>query len=48
LLLQISTLPLSELGTIVRYPQPKELTDDEEELSPSPKKHKASPMAEDA
>jgi hypothetical protein len=48
LFLQISTLPPSELGPIVRYPRPKELTDDEEESPPSPKKRKASPMAEDA
>jgi hypothetical protein len=48
LFLQISTLPPSELGPIVRYPRPKELTDDEEESSPSPKIHKASPMVEDA
>jgi hypothetical protein len=46
--LQISTLHPSELGPIVHYPWPKELTDDEEESSPSPKKRKASPMAEDA
>jgi hypothetical protein len=45
--LQISTLPPSELGPIVHYPRPKELTDDEEETSPSPKRRKASPMAED-
>jgi hypothetical protein len=46
--LQISTLHPSELGPIVRYPRPKELTNDEEESSPSPKKRKASPMAKDA
>jgi hypothetical protein len=46
--LQISTLPPSKLGPIVRYPRPKELTDDEEETSPSPKRHKASPMVGDA
>jgi hypothetical protein len=45
--MQISTLPPSELGPIVRYPRPKELTDDGEETSPSPKRRKASPMAED-
>jgi hypothetical protein len=46
--LQISTLPPSELGPIVRYPWPKEHIDDEEETSPYPNKCKASPMAGDA
>jgi hypothetical protein len=46
--LQISTLPPSELGLIVRYTRPEELTDDEEESSPSPKRCKDSPIAEDA
>jgi hypothetical protein len=45
--LQISTLPPSKLGPIIRYMQPKELTDDEEESSPSSKRCKASPIAED-
>jgi hypothetical protein len=44
--LQISTLPPSELGTIIRYPWLKELTNDEEETSPSPTRRHASPMAE--
>jgi hypothetical protein len=40
--------PPSELGLIVRYPRPKELTDDEEETSSSPKRRESSPVAEDA
>jgi hypothetical protein len=43
-LLQISTLPTSKLGPIVRYPWLKELTDDEEETSSSTKTRQASPM----
>jgi hypothetical protein len=46
--LQIFTLPPTKLGPIVRYLRPKEHTDNEEETSPSPKRHKASPMAGDA
>jgi hypothetical protein len=47
--LQISTLPTSELSPIVRYPRPKELTDDEEELTSSPiHKRKAPSASEDA
>jgi hypothetical protein len=47
--LQISTLPASELSPIVRYLRPKELTDDEEELTSSPIHKRKAPLAmEDA
>jgi hypothetical protein len=45
---QLSTLPLSELSHLVRYPRSKELTDDKEETSSSPKRHKSSPVSEEA
>jgi hypothetical protein len=38
----------SELSHLVCYPRSKELTDDEEETSSSPKRHKSSPVAEEA
>jgi hypothetical protein len=44
---QLSSLPPSELSRPVRYPRSKELTDDEEEIS-SPKRHKSSPVVEEA
>jgi hypothetical protein len=47
-LLQLSSLPPSELSHLVLYPRSKELTDDEEETSSSPKRHKSSPVAEEA
>jgi hypothetical protein len=37
----------SELSRLVRYPWSKELTDDDE-TSPSPKRHKSSPVAKEA
>jgi hypothetical protein len=37
---QLSSLPPSELSRLVRYPQTKELTDDEDETSSSPKRQK--------
>jgi hypothetical protein len=46
--LQLSSLPPSELSRLVRYPRSKELTDDEEETSASPKRRKSSPVAEEA
>jgi hypothetical protein len=46
--LQLSSLPPSELSSLVRYPRSKELTDDKEETSSSPKRHKSSPVAEEA
>jgi hypothetical protein len=45
---QLSTLPLSELSHLVRYPRSKELTDDKEETSSSQKRHKSLPVAEEA
>jgi hypothetical protein len=47
--LQISTLLPTDLGLIVHYPRPKELTDDEDEdpVSSPIKKCKASSAAED-
>jgi hypothetical protein len=47
--LQIHTLLTAELGLIIRYPRPEELTDDkEEEPSPSQeKKRRISPAAEE-
>jgi hypothetical protein len=44
---QLSTLPPSELSRLVCYPRSKELTNDEEETSSSPKRLKSSPVAED-
>jgi hypothetical protein len=38
--LQLSSLPPSELSRPVRYPRTKELTDDEDETSSSPKGQK--------
>jgi hypothetical protein len=37
---QLSSLPPSELSRLIRYPQTKELTDDEDETSSSPKGQK--------
>jgi hypothetical protein len=37
---QLSSLPPSELSRLVRYPRTKELTDDEDETSSSPKRQK--------
>jgi hypothetical protein len=45
--LQLSSLSPSELSHLVRYSRSKELTDDEEETSSSPKRHKSSPVAEE-
>jgi hypothetical protein len=47
-LLQLSSLPPSELSHLIRYPRSKELTDDEKETSSSPKRQKSSPVAEEA
>jgi hypothetical protein len=43
--LQLSSLSSFELSRLVRYSRSKELTDDEEETSSSPKRHKSSPVA---
>jgi hypothetical protein len=45
--LQLSSLPPSELSHLVRYPWSKELTDDEEETSSSPKAEEAKPSREE-
>jgi hypothetical protein len=37
---QLSSLPPSELSHLICYPRTKELTDDEDETSPSPKRQK--------
>jgi hypothetical protein len=38
--LQLSSLPLSELSHLVCYPRTKELTDDEDKTSSSPRRQK--------